>query len=316
MSGPPLGFLDSAGARAGATVPLTWFLLIVSIAVCLVVGSLLLKAVWRPSLAVPAGATVSRSRGGTRLIYGGLAVTIVLLVVALGWTMTALGQVAHMPRRPQLEIDVTAHQWWWQADYNGSIPEERFTTANEIHIPVGARVLLRLHGGDVIHSFWVPKLTGKTDVIPGQVNLAWMEADAPGVYRGQCSEYCGLQHAHMAFQVVADAPDRFAEWRRGQLQTAPPPHTAGQARGLALVEYRCSLCHTVRGTEAGATVGPDLTHLMSRRQIAAGTLPNTRGSLAGWIEDPAGSKPGAMMPPQQLNGQDLQALVSYLETLK
>jgi cytochrome c oxidase subunit 2 len=316
MSRTPLGFLDSSGARADAILPLTWFLLLLSIGVCLVIGYMLWRSVRRgaaPSLGMPVPA---RSAGGSRLIFLGLAISAVFLTVALGWTMVALGHVAHMPRRPEVEIDVTAHQWWWQADYQGAIPSERFATANEIHVPVGAKVLLRLHSGDVIHSFWVPKLTGKTDVIPGQVNLTWLQADAPGVYRGQCAEYCGLQHAHMALEVVADTPDRFAEWRRAQLQTAPPPATPEQAEGLALVEYRCALCHAIRGTNAGSHAGPDLTHLMSRRQIAAGTLPNNRGSLAGWIEDPPAAKPGARMPPQHLSGPQLQAVVAYLETLQ
>lgn len=317
MSGTPLSYLDSSGAQAGAILPLTWFLLLVSIAVCLVIGYLLWRAVRRaPRTAEGAATTVTRSRGGAQLIYMGVAISSVILLVALGWTMATLAQIARMPPRPQVEVDVTAHQWWWEADYGGAIPGERFTTANEIHVPVGAKVLLRLHGGDVIHSFWVPKLTGKTDVIPGQTNLTWLEADEPGVYRGQCAEYCGMQHAHMGFEVVADPPDRFAEWRRAQLQTAPPPATAEQARGLALVEYRCALCHTVRGTSAGSNVGPDLTHVASRRMIAAGTLPTNRGSLAGWIEDPQAVKPGAKMPPQHLGGPDLQAVLAYLGTLK
>ncbi len=316
MNSPPLGFLDSSGSRADATLPLTWFLVLLSAAVCLVIAYMLWRSVRRGAPASAGMASVVRRSDGSRLIFLGLAITAPFLLVALGWTMVALAQVAHMPRRPDVEIDVTAHQWWWQADYHGSIPSEGFTTANEIHVPVGAKVLIRLHSSDVIHSFWVPKLTGKTDLIPGQVNLTWLEADKPGIFRGQCSEYCGLEHAKMAFHVVADSPRAFAEWRRAQLQTAPPPVTSEQAEGLALVEYRCALCHTVRGTSAGSNLGPDLTHLMSRRHIAAGVLPNNRASLAGWIEDPQGMKPGAKMPPQHLSGPQLQAVVAYLETLK
>ncbi len=316
MSGAPLGYLTSNGARADATVPLTWFLVLLSSAVCLVIAYMLWRAV-RRGRAVEAGLpAVARGVGGVRLIFIGLGISSLFLLVALGWTMIALGHVAPMPRRPEITIDVTAHQWWWQADYGGAVPSERFTTANEIHVPVGAKVLVRLHGSDVIHSFWVPKLTGKTDAIPGQVNLTWLEADEPGIYRGQCSEYCGLQHAHMGFEVVAESPREFAKWRAAQLQTAPPPVTPEQAEGLALVEYRCALCHTVRGTSAGSNVGPDLTHLMSRRLIAAGTYPNNRANLAGWIEDPQGAKPGAQMPPQHLTGPQLQAVVAYLETLE
>jgi cytochrome c oxidase subunit 2 len=315
MNPAPLGYLDSAGARADATLPLTWFLLLLSIGVCGVIGAILLRAVMRRR-AEQGTADVARSAGGARMIFVGVAISAVLLLVALGWTMVALAQIAPMPRRHDLEIDVTAHQWWWQADYKGSGPGDSFSTANDIHVPVGAKVLVTLHGGDVIHSFWVPKLAGKTDLIPGQVNRTWLEADAPGIYRGQCSEYCGLQHAHMAFEVVAEPRAKFDAWRRAQLQTAPPPLTAEQARGLAVVEQHCAQCHTVRGTSAGSKVGPDLTHLMARRLIAAGTLPNNRGSLAGWIEDPQGVKPGAPMPPQHLDGPQLQAVIAYLETLR
>jgi len=319
MSRIPLGYLDSAGARAAATLPLTWFLLLVSIAVCLAIIYLLWRALRGPAGTIgPDGKApaVRRGEGAARPILVGVAISSVILLIALGWTMVALAQVAPMPRRPEIEIDVTAHQWWWQADYGASEPDQTFSTANEIHVPVGAKVLLRLHGADVIHSFWVPKLTGKTDMIPGQVNLTWLQADKPGVYRGQCQEYCGLQHAHMAFEVVAEPPAQYAAWRRAQLQTAPPPATPAQAEGLALVEYRCAVCHTVRGTTAGSNVGPDLTHVMSRRMLAAGTLPNNRAMLAGWIEDPQGVKPGTLMPAQQLSGPQLQALLAYLETLK
>ncbi|MBN9505807.1 MAG: cytochrome c oxidase subunit II [Altererythrobacter sp.] len=319
MSRIPLGYLDSAGARAAATLPLTWFLLLVSIAVCLAITYLLWRALRGPAGTIGADGkapAVRRGEGAARPILVGVAISSVILLIALGWTMVALAQVAPMPRRPEIEIDVTAHQWWWQADYGASEPDQTFSTANEIHVPVGAKVLLRLHGADVIHSFWVPKLTGKTDMIPGQVNLTWLQADKPGVYRGQCQEYCGLQHAHMAFEVVAEPPAQYAAWRRAQLQTAPPPATPAQAEGLALVEYRCAVCHTVRGTTAGSNVGPDLTHVMSRRMLAAGTLPNNRAMLAGWIEDPQGVKPGTLMPAQQLSGPQLQALLAYLETLK
>jgi cytochrome c oxidase subunit 2 len=318
MSWPPLGYLDSAGAAADTTLPLTWFVLLLSIAVCLAIGALLWLSLRRGRSDAAEGGSfrVVRSRGGSRWVLIGVAGSTVLLLITLGWTMAALAQVGHLPRRPEVEIDVTAHQWWWQADYDASVPSEMFSTANEIHVPVGARVLLRLHGADVIHSFWVPKLTGKTDMIPGQVNLTWLQADRPGVYRGQCSEYCGLQHAHMAFEVVAETPENFAKWRQAQLQTAPPPAAPAQAEGLALVEYRCALCHTVRGTTANSHSGPDLTHLMSRRSIAAGTLPNNRAALAGWIQDPQGVKPGSLMPAQHLTGAQLQALLAYMETLQ
>jgi cytochrome c oxidase subunit 2 len=177
-------------------------------------------------------------------------------------------------------------------------------------------VLVRLHAGDVIHSFWVPKLTGKTDVIPGQTNQSWMQADAAGRYLGQCSEYCGWQHAHMQFEVVAQDDADFKAWLQAQRMPAAAPDNDAATRGLEVVQNRCALCHAVRGTRAGAVSAPDLTHLMSRRTLAAGTLPNTPGSLAGWIQDPQDLKPGSLMPNQYLSAQQLSDVVAYLETLQ
>jgi len=177
-------------------------------------------------------------------------------------------------------------------------------------------VLVRLHASDVIHSFWVPKLSGKTDAIPGQTNLSWIQASQPGRYLGQCSEYCGYQHAHMAFEVVAESKADFEHWRQLQRLAADPPVTPEQTRGMALVEYRCGLCHRVRGTDAGAINAPDLTHIMSRRMLAAGTLPNNPGTLVGWIENPQSMKPGNLMPDQHLSAQALSDALAYLESLK
>ena len=175
---------------------------------------------------------------------------------------------------------------------------------------------MRLHGADVIHSFWVPQLSGKTDTIPGQTNTSWIEADKPGRFLGQCTEYCGAQHAHMQFEVVAEPQEDFNRWVSLQRQPAAPPATEDETRGLALVEYRCGLCHRVRGTEAGAVSAPDLTHLMTRRTLAAGTLINNPGNLAGWIQNPQNIKPGNLMPNQFLSAQQLSDALAYLETLK
>lgn len=320
MSATPLDYLSSAGVRAARIAPLTWFTLIVSILVCLIIAGLVWTASRRfrgaggavETAAIP----VERGADGLPWIKWGLIVSAVPLFITLVWTMAALAQTAGPPADPGLVLDVTGHQYWWEVTYNGAVPSDRFSTANEIHIPVGVPVLVKLHGADVIHSFWVPKLAGKTDTIPGQNNLTWLQADAPGRYRGQCTEYCGLQHAKMAFEVVAEPRDQFERWRARQLQTAPPPTTDVTRKGLAVVEYRCSLCHAVRGTRAASYYGPDLTHLMSRRLIASGALPNTPGSLAGWIQSPQTVKPGSAMPEQHLSGDDLSAVTAYLETLK
>jgi cytochrome c oxidase subunit 2 len=214
---------------------------------------------------------------------------------------------------PRLTIEVTGHQWWWEARYLDGAAGDTFTTANELHIPTGEPVRIRLIGADVIHSFWLPGLGGKTDVIPGQTNLAWLQTDRPGVYLGQCAEYCGVQHAHMALRVVAQPPAAFANWQRAQLA---PAAGGAQMAGEALFTAHCGACHTVRGSDAGGIVGPDLTHLMSRATIAAGTVPNTPGALSGWIANPQALKPGARMPATYLSGPQLSDTVAYLETLK
>jgi cytochrome c oxidase subunit II len=316
----PLGYLDAAGQRAHIILPLTWLTIAISILVCVVIAVLLWLGVRRSRASGGAAETrataVLRGRSGVRWITTGIAISSIPLLITLVWTMVALAGASGPPADPAVTLDVTAHQWWWEVRYDAAQPDQSFTTANEIHIPVGRRVLVRLHGGDVIHSFWVPKLTGKTDTIPGQTNMSWLEADRPGRYRGQCTEYCGWQHAHMALEVVAEPPANFERWRAHQLEPAPAPSTPEQIRGLALVEYRCGACHRVGGTSAGAIAGPDLTHVMSRGTIAAGTLPTGPGTLAEWIEAPQALKPGNLMPNQGLSPQQLTDALAYLETLK
>jgi cytochrome c oxidase subunit 2 len=319
VSTSPLGYLDAAGSRADTILPLTWFTAIVSVLVCVIIALLLWIGVRRRHAqrgedirSVP----VQRGGNGLRWISVGLTISAVPLLITLVWTMVALAKVSGPPRDPALILDVTGHQWWWEVRYNSTQPSEIFTTANEIHIPLGAPVLVRLHGGDVIHSFWVPKLSGKTDAIPGQTNLSWMEARVAGRYRGACSEFCGSQHANMAFEVVAEPPASYERWRAAQIQAAPEPASQAQIRGQGLVEYRCGLCHQVRGTRAGAVSAPDLTHLMSRNTLAAGAIPNNSGNLAAWIQNAQAVKPNSLMPNQYLSGDQLSDVLAYLETLK
>jgi cytochrome c oxidase subunit 2 len=201
--------------------------------------------------------------------------------------------------------------------YQDPAPSRSFSTANEIHIPVGRPVELTLRSIDVIHSFWVPNLHGKKDLIPGQVNTLLLQADRAGVFRGQCAEFCGLQHANMALHVVAEPQEQFAKWQAQQRRPAPEPANDAQRRGREVfMASSCVLCHKIGGTMAGGVTGPDLTHVASRLSLAAGTLPNTRGHLAGWIVDPQMHKPGNNMPPNLLSPGDLQALLSYLDTLR
>lgn len=316
----PLGYLTSAGARSHAIVSLTWFVLCVSILVCLIITVLLWMAVRRARDSGGAAETravaVEPAPKALRWIGIGLSISAIPLVITLVWTMVTLASTSGPPPDTSLVLDVTGHQWWWEVHYDAAQPDQTFTTANEIHIPVNTRVLVRLRGADVIHSFWVPKLTGKTDTIPGQTNVAWLQATSPGRYIGQCMEYCGWQHAHMALEVVAESPQDFQRWRAQQLRPAAHAYGQTEQRGRELVEFRCGLCHEVRGTLAGSHVGPDLTHLKSRHLIAAGMLPNTAGALSGWIEGAQGIKPGCQMPNQNLSGEELTDVVAYLETLR
>ena len=316
----PLSYLAADGTRADHILPLMYYLLSVAIIVCVIIAALLWVGVrrHRDTGLAPDIREVAVIRGvpAVSWIGWGVGISSVPILVGLVWTMVALGSTYGPPRDPALTLDVTGHQWWWEVRYDSPDPSQQFLTANEIHIPVGEPVLVRLHGDDVIHSFWVPKLTGKTDTIPGQVNIAWMQADHPGRYRGQCTEYCGFQHAHMAFEVVAEPRADFDRWRAAQLAPAPAPTTPAEQRGRALIEYRCGLCHQVRGTLAAAITAPDLTHLASRRMLAAGTLLNNPGNLSGWIENPQQVKPEALMPNQFLSAAELSDARAYLETLK
>jgi cytochrome c oxidase subunit 2 len=315
----PQSYLSGSGLQTAWVTPLLWYSLVVSIAVVVIITGLVLWASvsreFGSGKRTLAEVPVERIRGGVRWIWIGLGISLVPLLVSLVWTVGVLARTGPVPGAP-LTINVTARQWWWDAEYVGTEPWQRFRTANELHIPVGLPVRINLASGDVIHSFWVPKLSGKMDVIPGQTNITWIQAEKPGRYVGQCGEFCGLQHAHMRLAVIAEPPSQFARWREAQLRPARAPVTPEQARGLAIVEYRCSLCHAVRGTNAGAAAAPDLTHLMSRSTIAAGVLPNNPAALSGWIENPQSVKPGSLMPNQTLSGPDLDSLRAYLETLQ
>lgn len=310
----PLGYLHTYGPRADPATTLTWGLMDISIAVVVIVTALVVVGVLVRRVRV-AGRDMPAARtgaSGLNWLYVGLALTILTLGVSLIWTVQVLAQINSPAGHPALTLEVTGHQWWWEARYLSDQPGQTFVTANEIHIPVGRPVLVRVIGADVIHSFWVPALTGKTDTVPGRTNLTWLQADRAGTYRGQCTEYCGVQHAHMGFYVVADPPTAFEAWRGRQIAAAPDDASPG----AELFDARCGACHTVRGRSAGGVVGPDLTHLMSRQTLAAGTLPNTPSNLAGWVSHPQALKPGALMPATNLTGPELNQVVAYLETLR
>jgi cytochrome c oxidase subunit 2 len=315
----PLSYLSGFGPKAAPVVKLTWGLLGISIAVVLVIAGLVLAGCLRrrvrgspPIQTIP----VERGGDGLRWLWIGVGVSCVPLLIALVWTMHVLAAISGPGRTPPLTIEVTGAQWWWKARYLDADASRVFITANEIHIPVGQPVQVRLISTDVIHSFWVPALGGKTEVIPGQTNVTWMEAGVPGRFRGTCSEFCGLQHAHMGFEVVADPPDSFRIWEDQQVAPAPAPATPAIADGEAIFVYRCGACHTVRGSPAGGSVAPDLTHIMSRSTLAAVSLPHSIATLSAWIVDPQAIKPGTHMPNLEVSGPELQSLRNYLATLK
>lgn len=246
-----------------------------------------------------------------------IVTTLVLFVFLIASFSTGRSLTADIAKKNGLSIEVTGRQWWWEVRYNDVDASNIFTTANEIHIPVGVPVLFTLRGGDVIHSFWVPNLAGKKDLIPGKVSTLWLQADKPGVYRGQCAEYCGLQHARMALWIVADTQEQFNAWRQNQTQTSIQPSTDSQRRGQQVfLSSTCVMCHAINGTTAASNVGPNLTHIGSRNTIAAATLSNTREHLARWIVDSQQFKPGNKMPQNNLGQDDLNALVDYLQSLK
>jgi cytochrome c oxidase subunit 2 len=225
--------------------------------------------------------------------------------------------VSSAPPTTAVTIAITGHQWWWEVQYEDAVPERRISTANELHIPTNRSVVLKVTSRDVIHSFWVPNLQGKRDLTPGYTTAIWLKADRPGRYRGQCAEFCGVQHAHMAFELVAESNEVFDAWRREMLQPArEPPDPVAAAGHDVFMQARCPACHTIRGTQAAGLAGPDLTHIARRTSLGAGTLPNTPEHLTAWIRDPQASKPGNQMPPNPLPADAVQALVAYLQTLR
>jgi cytochrome c oxidase subunit 2 len=224
--------------------------------------------------------------------------------------------LAQRPSRT-LTIDLTGHQWWWEVRYVDPDPSKIVVDANELHIPTGEPVQIKVTSRDVIHSFWVPNIIGKRDLIPGYTSSLFLDADKPGTYRAQCAEFCGYEHAKMALDVVVHPREQFAAWLAAARTPAAHPADSSAAEGEKIfLAGPCSSCHAIAGTSAYGTVGPNLTHLASRLTIGAGTLRNTRGNLGGWIVDPQSIKPGVRMPSNQLEAKDLRALLDYLETLK
>ena len=249
--------------------------------VVLAVGLALLRRGVRGSIVpLPAVVHARAERRGMVIVTGLVAATGITVLVLTGLSFAGQ-QRLFGDDEPAVTIRVTGHQWWWEVRYQDSDPSRVFTTANELHVPTGLPVRLELESDDVIHSFWVPNLAGKQDLVPGQLNQLTFTVAEPGVYRGQCAEFCGLQHAHMGIVVVAESEPDFRAWQAAQIRPAVPPETAEQRLGMQVfLGHACVMCHAIRGTPAGGRTGPDLTHLGSRRHLAAATLPVTRGSIA------------------------------------
>lgn len=326
-AGPLLGALSQDALRgAGPQAAHVLTLWQITLWICMAVfAAVLIACAWALWRAPRAGADtqpdlsgLSRTEPGPRrTVAAATVVSIVLLFVLLAASVFTDRALAGLALRDAVHIDVTAHKWWWSARYDDAEPARMFTVANELHVPVGRPVIITLHSEDVIHSLWVPNLTGKKDLIPGRSATMTLRADRVGVYRGQCAEFCGVQHALMAFLVSADTPEAFEQWAARQREPAATPADAAALRGRELfLGTTCAMCHAIGGTEAGARHAPDLTHLASRRTLAAGALPNDPAHLAAWISDPAQFKPGAQMPGHAFGAEDLQALVAYLGSLR
>jgi cytochrome c oxidase subunit 2 len=313
---------DPAGVQSAHVHTLWLVMLVVCGVVFLAVFAAFLIAIGRAPRAGDASEpltsrSVGAERGARRAVTIGVVLSIAGLLGLLVASVVTDRALASLPLEGGFTIEVSGRQWWWQATYYPGDPQRTFETANELHIPVGKPVVLKLTSPDVIHSFWVPSLAPKKDMIPGRTLTLTLRADKAGVYRGQCAEFCGFQHAKMAFLVYADDPAQYEQWVKSQQASASDPSDATAQRGRdVFMGAPCVMCHTIQGTIAQAKLGPDLTHVASRATLAAGMIPNARGHLAGWIANPQQIKPGTNMPAVTLPPEDLNALVTYLERLK
>lgn len=307
----PQSMLDPSGTGARDAADLWWLMFWMGTAVFIVVLALIGLAIVRGDRA---GNTALTRNGRQRMvILGGVVVPVVIIAIVFSGSTRALLGMGDLRASSDVVVDVVAHQYWWEVRY----PDDDVVTANEIHIPVDRTVELRLTSTDVIHSFWVPQLHGKIDMMPGKTTSISIRADDAGTYRGQCAQFCGAQHANMALLVVAEDDETFQDWVAHQASPAEEPQEGSIiARGRDIyMSSACVYCHTIEGTVSNGDLGPDLTHLGSRETLAAGMLENNPGNLAGWIVDPQEIKPGNSMPAVDLTGEELQALLEYLNSL-
>ncbi len=307
-------FLHSYGPASSPTMYLGWVFVGLLIAIFIIILLLVVAAIFRKRPAEDPSLPAIEDEGMPWIYIGTGVSTCILFALAI-YSLTTLNTVAKPAHAPALIMTVTGYDWWWKVEYENDDPTLRFVTANEIHIPVGQPVLVKLKSADVIHAFWVPLLAGKTQMIPGLTNQQWIEADIEGIYRGQCTQYCGVQHAHMGFEVVAQTAADFQKWQDSQRRSSESATARDSNAGKALFMERCAGCHAIRGTEAVGAHAPDLTHLKSRRLIAGGLLTNTPDHLAQWISHAQDLKPGTRMPSMVLTATELSALSTFLSTL-
>jgi cytochrome c oxidase subunit II len=309
-----------AGAPAHAIVGLSTLVLGITAGIFLVVGGLLLYVLlrYRNRVSLTTNAQEPAQIYGSNQIELSWTVIPILIVVMLFLATARVILSTENARKPADALDVTVigHQFWWEYRY----PKLGIVTANELHIPAGdpghrMPAYLTMSSADTDHSFWVPRLAGKMDLIPNKINVMWIEPQEPGLFLGQCAQYCGTQHAKMLLRVYADSPAEFAAWVARQLQPAAQDPAASEGRSV-FEHNACISCHTVAGTVATGRFGPDLTHVGSRDTIASGSVPNTQANIHAFVDNPAHFKPGALMPEMHLNGHDLDAVAAYLTTLK
>lgn len=307
--------LNPQGPAATHIAGLGWSMIVGGAVIWFLVMALLLLALFRRRAdTTPLHLSQAQTRSANAgIVSGGIILPVIVLVGLAALTVGVLRAIENIAPSSEVTIEVVGHQWWWEVRY----PNQAAITANEIHIPAGQPVALKLSSVDVVHSFWTPELHGKLDLLPGQTNTLILQADQPGTYRGKCAEFCGIQHANMAFIVIAHPPAEFRAWLDQQAQPAAVPDDELALEGQQVfMTSQCVECHTIRGTSAAGQGGPDLTHLATRSLIAAGTIPNTSEHLAEWLTNSQALKPGNLMPPSDLSEAQRQTLLAYLESLK
>lgn len=315
----PRNTLHPQGPAAGSIATLEWAVLITFCVVALVMWVLLGWAASRRRGTLETHEPWDQGGGQSWIVIGGFAIPVVILFAIFVLGISSLSRFpVHANTEMHPQIRVIGHQWWWEVQYLGQPAERQFTTANEIHIPVGRPVDIELTTQDVIHSFWVPEIHGKVDLVNGQRNYIRVQADRAGTFQGQCAEYCGEQHAHMLLLVVAQPEQEYEAWYAQQLNPAAEPTSAEALHGRdVFMGAACAFCHQIRGTEAHGSVAPDLTHIGSRQGIAADSHENNDANLEAWVTHAQSLKPGAQMPDlTAFNGKDLTDLVAFLRQLK